>query len=78
MLDADGKPILVWKPTVRLHDLRHTYASLLISDGASLSVIGALLGHTQPSTTSRYAHLMDDPLRAATERVSTIISPASS
>jgi integrase len=61
-------------PGVRLHDLRHTYASLLASSGLSLPVIGALLGHTQPATTARYAHLLDDPLRAATERVGAMIS----
>ena len=48
---------------LRIHDLRHSYASLLASGGASLPVIGALLGHSQPATTARYAHLMDDPLR---------------
>ncbi|HEX2258027.1 MAG TPA: tyrosine-type recombinase/integrase [Afifellaceae bacterium] len=59
---------------VRMHDLRHTYASVLASSGLSLPVIGALLGHTQPATTARYAHLLDDPLRAATERASAIIT----
>ena len=59
---------------VRLHDLRHTYASVLASAGLSLPVIGALLGHTQPGTTARYAHLFDDPLRAATERVGAIMT----
>jgi site-specific recombinase XerD len=54
---------------VRLHDLRHTYASILASEGISLPQIGALLGHTQPSTTHRYTHLLDDPLRSATNRV---------
>ena len=58
----------------RLHDLRHTYASVLASAGLSLPIIGALLGHTTPTTTARYAHLFDDPLRAATERASAIIS----
>jgi integrase len=61
---------------VHVHDLRHTYASLLASDGLSLPVIGALLGHTQASTTQRYAHLFDDPLRAATERVGSAITGA--
>lgn len=61
---------------VRVHDLRHTYASILASSGLSLPVIGALLGHTQASTTQRYAHLMDDPLRAATERAGAIITGA--
>jgi integrase len=59
---------------IRVHDLRHSYASILASAGLSLPVIGALLGHTQPGTTSRYAHLFDDPLRAATERVGAIIT----
>jgi integrase len=53
----------------RLHDLRHTYASILASEGLSLPIIGALLGHTQPSTTARYSHLFDEPLREATDRV---------
>ena len=59
---------------VRVHDLRHTYAAMLASAGLGLPVIGALLGHTQPQTTHRYAHLMDDPLREATERVGAIVS----
>jgi integrase len=59
---------------VRLHDLRHTYASVLASAGLSLPIIGALLGHTQAGTTQRYAHLLDDPLRAATERVGAIVT----
>jgi len=59
---------------VRVHDLRHSYASILASAGLSLPVIGALLGHTQPQTTARYAHLFDDPLRAATERVGAIVT----
>ena len=59
---------------VRVHDLRHSYASILASAGLSLPVIGALLGHTQPGTTARYAHLFDDPLRVATERVGAIVT----
>lgn len=58
---------------VRIHDLRHTYASILASSGQSLPIIGALLVHTQPSTTARYAHLIDDPLRAATETAGAVI-----
>jgi integrase len=54
---------------VRLHDLRHTYASHLVSGGMSLHMVGRLLGHTQPGTTARYAHLADDPLREATNRL---------
>jgi integrase len=59
---------------LRIHDLRHSYASALAGAGFSLPIIGALLGHTQPSTTSRYAHLQDDPLRVATERAGAILS----
>ncbi|WP_412508313.1 tyrosine-type recombinase/integrase [Roseovarius sp. SYSU LYC5161] len=54
---------------VRIHDLRHTFASLLVSGGASLEMIGKLLGHSQMQTTQRYAHLMDSPLRAGVDAV---------
>lgn len=59
---------------VRQHDLRHTYASILASSGLSLPIIGQLLGHTKAQTTLRYAHLLDDPLRAATERAAAVIT----
>lgn len=59
---------------VRVHDLRHSYASVLASSGHSLPTIGKLLGHSNPITTSRYAHLADDPLRAATEKAGEIIA----
>ncbi len=59
---------------VRLHDLRHSFASILASGGLSLPVIGQLLGHSQPRTTARYAHLYDDVLRAATERVGAVVT----
>jgi len=59
---------------LRLHDLRHTYASVLAGAGFSLPLIGALLGHTQSQTTARYSHLADDPLRAATERAGAIVT----
>lgn len=57
-------------PDVRLHDLRHTHASIAAGLGASLPIIGALLGHTQPQTTARYAHLATDPVRAVSDAVS--------
>lgn len=72
--NAKGEPVETKVVNCRLHDLRHTYASLLVSSGLSLPIIGALLGHTQPGTTARYAHLMDNPLRQATNRVSDIVS----
>jgi integrase len=52
----------------RRHDNRHTYASHLVSSGLSLEIVGRLLGHTTTTTTKRYAHLADDPLRAAANR----------
>ena len=73
--DAKGRETTVLRATARLHDLRHTYASVLASAGLSLPIIGALLGHSQPATTARYSHLMDDPLRQATERVGAIVMP---
>jgi integrase len=54
---------------LRIHDIRHSFASILASSGSSLLIIGRLLGHTQPSTTARYAHLFDDPLRDAANKV---------
>jgi integrase len=61
---------------LRLHDLRHSYASMLVSAGLSLPIVGALLGHSQASTTQRYAHLADDPLRQATAKVGQIVVDA--
>jgi integrase len=72
--DKAGKPVKVFEADTRLHDLRHTYASILASSGLSLPIIGQLLWHTQAQTTQRYAHLMDDPLRAATKRVGAVVS----
>jgi integrase len=61
---------------LRIHDLRHSFASELASGGASLVMIGALLGHSDPATTARYAHLYDDPQRAAAEKVGAAITAA--
>jgi integrase len=85
--DTPGQPVQeirrFWKaiqteadlPGVRVHDLRHTFASLLVSGGASLEMIGKLLGHTQMQTTQRYAHLMDSPLREGLDTVASIFRP---
>ncbi|MCK1580700.1 tyrosine-type recombinase/integrase [Bradyrhizobium sp. 168] len=56
-------------PGVRIHDLRHTHASVGAGAGLSLPIIGKLLGHTQPSTTQRYAHLASDPLQKASNEI---------
>jgi integrase len=54
---------------VRIHDLRHTFASTAVASGQGLPMIGKLLGHTQVQTTARYAHLAADPVRSAADAV---------
>jgi integrase len=61
---------------VRIHDLRHSFAAVAAGSGHSLLIIGGLLGHKQAQTTRRYAHLSDDPLRAASEAVGGRIAAA--
>jgi integrase len=65
-------------PQLRLHDLRHSYASMGLAAGDALPVIGALLGHSDVKTTARYAHLADDPVKAAANRISGFIATAMS
>jgi integrase len=59
---------------VRIHDLRHSFASTALASGESLVMIGKLLGHKQVQTTARYAHAADESLRTAADRVSTAMS----
>ena len=58
----------------RIHDLRHTFASVAVSNGQSLPMIGKLLGHTQVQTTARYAHLANEPVILAANDVSQTIA----
>ena len=58
---------------VRLHDLRHSYATLALRNGANVLTIGRLLGHADPATTMKYTHLADEMVRAATESVSALL-----
>ncbi len=77
-IQFEGKrgPRIRYRPTVRVHDLRHNFASHLASNGISLQIVGKLLGHTQASTTMRYAHLQDEALRSATNKFGTIFTRA--
>jgi integrase len=61
---------------VRIHDLRHTFASTAVASGQGLPMIGKLLGHTQVQTTARYAHLAADPVKSAADQVSMSIAAA--
>ncbi len=61
---------------VRLHDLRHSFASFAVEGGAPLLVLGKVLGHRQASTTEVYAHLSDDPVRGVAERTGARIAEA--
>jgi integrase len=63
---------------LRIHDLRHSFASIGAGASLGLPIIGKLLGHTQPATTARYAHLANDPVRQAAETIGTTISAAMS
>jgi len=61
---------------VRLHDLRHSFASVAAIGGMSLPIIVALQGHTRPQMTARYAHLSTDPLKAASDKIRRRIADA--
>ncbi len=61
---------------LRIHDLRHSFASDALQLGQDLTMIGRLLGHTQVQTTARYAHLKTDPVRSAADTVSGAVALA--
>ncbi len=63
-------------PDVRVHDLRHSFASVAVAGGESLYLIGKVLGHRQARTTEAYAHLQDDPVRAVADRTAGRIAAA--
>jgi len=62
------------QPHLRLHDLRHQYASFLINQGRTLYEVQAILGHSDPSVTMRYAHLSTKSLQAAADSASDAIN----
>jgi integrase len=61
---------------LRIHDLRHTHASIGAGLSLGLPIIGKLLGHTNPATTQKYAHLDSDPLRRASDRIGNRVAAA--
>ena len=61
---------------VRLHDLRHVFTSIAVSSGLGLPIIGKMLGHSQPATTARYAHLASHPLKAVAAAIAGEIAAA--
>ena len=61
---------------VRIHDLRHSFASVAVAGGDSLYLVGKVLGHRQAKTTEKYVHLSDDPVLAVTERAANRIAAA--
>jgi integrase len=61
---------------LRIHDLRHSFASVGIASGQALPLIGKLLGHANHASTARYAHLADDPVRVAADRISAVVAGA--
>ncbi len=63
-------------PNLRLHDLRHSFASVGLARGDALPVIGAILGHKDVKTTDRYAHLADDPVKQAADGISDAVNAA--
>jgi integrase len=61
---------------LRLHDLRHSFASVAAAAGLGLPIIGKLLGHASPATTAKYAHLDSDPVRRATYAIGATLAAA--
>ncbi len=68
-----GKPLPRWRPNVRVYDLRHTFASHLVSRGWSLPLVGKLLGQVRPETTARYAHISDGAQREVANDFANVI-----
>jgi integrase len=76
ILGKGGVPVMVERSTVRLHDLRHSFASMGAGASLGLPIIGKLLGHSQPATTARCSHLDADPMRRAADIIGNQIAAA--
>ena len=61
---------------LRMHDLRHTFASNLVNSGQSIYVVSKLLGHSQLKTTARYSHLADETLLSAVDAAAKVVAPS--
>ena len=72
MVKGKRRMIVKHRSLVRIHDLRHSFASHLVSNGVGLQIVGKLLGHVRVETTARYAHCADEALRAATNQLADI------
>jgi len=70
-----GKPLPRWKPNFRVYDLRHSFASHLVSRGKDLYAVGKLMGHTQPGTTQKYSHLFDAAQREVANTFPDVLGP---
>lgn len=75
---ARAEPVAAALAETRIHDLRHAFASVGAASGMGLPIIGKMLGHSQPATTARYAHLASDPVKAAAAAVAGKIADAMS
>jgi site-specific recombinase XerD len=73
---ARGACRLAGIDNARIHDLRHSYASVAVASGVGLYLTGNILGHARNTTTERYAHLADDPVRQANDVVGRRIEDA--
>ena len=62
--------LLAQLPGLRIHDFRHSFASLAVANNEAIYLVGAVLGHRQVTTTERYSHLSDDPVKAVANRTS--------
>jgi len=74
-IQGKRKELTRYRPVVRLHDLRHSFASNAVNAGKSLAIIGKVLGHCRPETTQRYAHVNDAAMRDVVNDIGSMLHP---